>query len=63
MKYILQIFAGTWHAAHDNPEEMIRKIEDISAQIPVDKVIIGCRFESYLSHIENETFMVSFFII
>ena len=41
MKYILQIFAGTWHAAHDNPEDMIRKIEEISARIPVDKVIIG----------------------
>ena len=41
MKYILQIFAGTWHAAHDKPEEMIRKIEDVSSRIPVEKVIIG----------------------
>lgn len=41
MKYILQIFAGTWHAAHDKPEDMIRKIEDVSSRIPVEKVIIG----------------------
>ena len=41
MKYILQIFAGSWHAAHDKPEDMIRRIEEISARIPVEKVIIG----------------------
>ena len=41
MKYILQIFAGTWHAAHDKPEDMIQKIEESSARIPVEKVIIG----------------------
>lgn len=41
MKYILQIFTGPWHKAYYQPEEIIRKIREISCRIPVDKVIIG----------------------
>lgn len=41
MKYILQFFTGSWQGTHDNPEDMIRKIEDVSSRLPVDKVIIG----------------------
>ncbi len=41
MKYILQIHTGSWHDAHDRPEDIIRKIRSISSKIPVGKVIIG----------------------
>ena len=41
MKYILQIFTGSWNEPHDRPEEMIRKIGEVSSRIPVDQVIIG----------------------
>ena len=41
MKYILQIFTGPWHAANAGAEEIIKKIEDISSWIQVDRVIIG----------------------
>ena len=41
MTYILQVCTGSWHARHDPPEDIIRKIDDISARIPVSRVIIG----------------------
>ena len=41
MKYILQIFTGTWKAPHDAPEEIIRRISGIASRIPVEQVIIG----------------------
>ena len=41
MKYVLQIFTGSWNEAGGSPEEIIRKIREISSRIPVDKVIIG----------------------
>lgn len=41
MKYILQIFNGSWNEAKATPEEIIRKIDDISLRIPVSQVIIG----------------------
>ena len=41
MKYILQICTGSWHAEHDPPEAIIRKIDEISSRIPVSQVIIG----------------------
>ena len=41
MKYILQIHTGSWHAAHDRTEDIIRRIGEISSRIPVGKVIIG----------------------
>ena len=41
MKYILQISTGSWHSAHDSPEDIIRRIEWVSSQIPVDRIIIG----------------------
>ena len=41
MKFILQVFTGAWHAAHDSAEAIIRKIGDVSSRIPVDRVIIG----------------------
>ena len=41
MKYILQIYTGSWHDSCDEPEDIIRKIAGIASRIPVDKVIIG----------------------
>ena len=41
MKYILQIYTGSWHAVHDRTEDIIRRIGEISSRIPVSKVIIG----------------------
>ena len=46
MKYILQVFTGSWHDGHDRPEDIIRKIKEISARIPVDQVIIGWNTDS-----------------
>ena len=41
MKYILQVFTGSWHAAHDDPGDIIRRIRETASRIPVGKVIIG----------------------
>ena len=41
MKYILQVFTGSWHDGHAAPEGIVRKIGEISSRIPVDRVIIG----------------------
>ena len=41
MKYTLQVFTGSWHAAQEMPEKIIRRIDEISSRIPVDRVIIG----------------------
>ena len=41
MKYILQIHTGPWDVAAYQPEDIIRKIEDILPRVPVGKVIIG----------------------
>ena len=41
MKYVLQVFAGPWHTAFHEPEEIIRTISRIASRIPVDRVIIG----------------------
>lgn len=41
MKYILQVFTGSWHDRHTAPEGIVRKIGEISSRVPVDKVIIG----------------------
>ena len=41
MEYTLQVFTGSWHAAHEQPGKIIRRIEEIGRRIPVEKVIIG----------------------
>ena len=41
MKYILQVFTGSWHEPAAGPEEIIRKIGEITSRIPADRVIIG----------------------
>lgn len=41
MKYILQIFTGSWHGTHDEPEDIVRRIGEISSRIPVEMVIMG----------------------
>ena len=41
MKYILQVFTGSWHAPHGDPEDIVRKIGETARRIPVDRVIIG----------------------
>ncbi|MCR5004371.1 MAG: putative glycoside hydrolase [Clostridiales bacterium] len=48
MKYILQIFTGPWQESHPAPEEIIRKIESVSARIPVESVIIGWNTDASL---------------
>ena len=48
MKYILQIFTGPWRGAHSAAEEIIRKIESVSARIPVGSVIIGWNTDASL---------------
>ena len=46
MKYILQIFSGSWHTLNHEPEDIIQRIEKVSARIPVDKVIIGWNLDA-----------------
>ena len=41
MKYTLQIHTGGWNTPHDRPEDVLRRIEEISSRIPVEQVIIG----------------------
>lgn len=41
MKNILQIFTGPWQTLFHHAEDIIQRISEISARIPVDKVIIG----------------------
>ena len=46
MKYILQIHTGSWKDQPDEPERIVRKIEEVSSRIPVGKVIIGWSTDS-----------------
>ena len=46
MKYILQIFNGSWNKTNTTVEDVIRKIREISSRIPVDKVIIGYHIDA-----------------
>ena len=48
MKYVLQVCTGSWHAEHDPPEAIIRKIGDIASRIPVSRVIIGWNTDAAL---------------
>ena len=41
MNYILQVFAGPWGTALYEPEQIIRKIGQVSSRLRVEKVIIG----------------------
>lgn len=41
MKYILQVFSGSWKTTNYRPEEIIQAIGRIASRIPVEKVIIG----------------------
>ena len=41
MRYILQICTGAWNSSNYATEDIIRRIDTISAKIPVDRVIIG----------------------
>lgn len=41
MKYILQVFLGSWHRASYTPEEVIRRIGQIASRLPAEGVIIG----------------------
>ena len=41
MKYILQVFSGSWNTGFYQTEEIIRTIREIASRIPVEKVIIG----------------------
>ncbi len=41
MKYILQVFTGSWRDGSAEAGEIVRKIGEISRRIRVDKVIIG----------------------
>ena len=41
MNHILQIFAGTWHEKNYSAEEILKKLDEVCAMLPVEKVIIG----------------------
>lgn len=41
MRYTLQVFTGSWHDTHEQPEKILGRIEEISRRIPVERVIIG----------------------
>ncbi len=41
MKYTLQVFTGSWHDAHEQPEKILGRITEISRRIPVERVIVG----------------------
>ena len=41
MKYILQIFTGSWYTGRYKPEDIIGRIGSISSRLSVDMVIIG----------------------
>ena len=41
MKYILQVFTGSWHKPEVQPENVIGKIDELSSRIGISRVIIG----------------------
>ena len=41
MKFIVQIYTGSWYAPHDRAEDIVRRLRGIASLLPVDKVIIG----------------------
>lgn len=41
MRYTLQVFTGSWHDTHEQPEKTLGRIEEISRRIPVERVIVG----------------------
>ena len=41
MKYTLQVFTGSWHDIHEQPEKILGRITEVSCRIPVERVIIG----------------------
>ena len=43
MKYILQVFSGSWHTAGRRAEDVIRKIGSLSSRLDVSSVIVGWR--------------------
>ena len=45
MKYILQVYNGSWRVLSEDPAAVIRKIDGIASRIPVSKVIIGWNTE------------------
>ncbi len=48
MQYTLQVFSGSWYAPGERPEKVIRRIEEISRRIPVNRVIIGWKTDRAL---------------
>ncbi len=46
MQYALQVFTGSWHETHEMSERIIRRIDEISSRIPVNRVIIGWKMDS-----------------
>ena len=46
MQYALQVFSGSWHETHEMSERIIRRIDEISSRIPVNRVIIGWKMDS-----------------
>ena len=45
MQYTLQVFTGSWHETHEMSEKIIRRIDEISSRIPVNRVIIGWKMD------------------
>lgn len=45
-KYILQICTGGWNNCNYSAEEIIKRLDKVTAEIPVEKVIIGWNLEA-----------------
>ncbi|MBP5384160.1 MAG: hypothetical protein J6Y57_04200 [Lachnospiraceae bacterium] len=48
MKYILQIFAGSWQHKNYETEEIIKRLSEIIKILPVEKAIIGWVIDPFL---------------
>ncbi len=46
MEYTLQVYTGPWQTYHQAPEKILRRIDEISSRIPVNRVIIGWKTDA-----------------
>ena len=46
MEYTLQVFTGPWQTYRQAPEKILRRIDEISSRIPVNRVIIGWKTDA-----------------
>ena len=48
--YIIQVSLGSWHSTDYTASEIIGRIDTVSQQIPVEKVIIGWSIDKDVYH-------------